>query len=458
MKRVEEKEVKKRKKWPIVIMILLLVGAVCFGAFAYLKFCILPKQVEVKSIESKYKDEKLNIVINLKKVIGFGKVYCAVSEVKTEEYDFKKSKNNKCSYNLDVKDYYIYISNDNGNIKEYRLSDFINKLVSLKSPISELYLAVGESYKIDLDIISLDDQNLDLNYDFSDSTVASINEGVIKGEKDGDTILNIHSGDVSLEIPVHVSDLISSAHIDNTKPYLPCKRYSSDEAKELDQFLLGKVESKGYGTRAGVVEAARFLSMQFPYRLNYFLENGRTTPSSMPAMADGEGRYYRQGLYLSEDKYDALKYIRRGPVMWGCPLVNLNEGDSRPNGLDCSGFVSWTIVNGGVDIGDYGSAGLSDDGSPDLTNRGGDKKWITKDLLTSGEVKAGDLASVPGHVAIIVGIDDNHVYIAEELFYSKGLNVLTFTYDELVATDYFTHIVLMDNVYKNDGIYSAMWN
>lgn len=92
------------------------------------------------------------------------------------------------------------------------------------------------------------------------------------------------------------------------------------------------------------------------------------------------------------------------PAIWGCPIVNLNFGESRPNGLDCSGFISWSILNGGYDIGDYGSAGYQDDGIPDLTIFG-ETVPITKELLTSGKVKAGDLASLVGHVAVVVGID-----------------------------------------------------
>ena len=449
----------KKHKISIFVMILLFLIAICFGIFVYFRFCLLPKQVEIKSIESTYQDNKLQIVINTNKVMNIGHVYCAISEEKTKEYDFKKAKNNKCKYTLDLKDYYIYIGNDNGNVNEYKLSDFINKLIDLKSSVSNLYLAEGESYKIGFDAITLDDEEIDLNYSVKDESVASIsNDGVIKANKDGNTLIKISSSDVSLEIPIYVSNLISTPHIDNTRPFLSCKKFTNEEAKELDEFLIGKVTSKGYGTRAGVVEAARFLSLEFPYRISYFLENGRTTESSMPAKADGEGRYYKQGLYLSEDKYDNLSYIRTGPMMWGCPLYNLNFDQYRSNGLDCSGFVSWAILNGGVDIGDYAAPGAYDDGTPDLTNVGGDMQFITKDLLTSGKVKAGDLATVAGHAAIIIGIDDNHVYIAEELYYSKGLQVLTFTYDELVATNDFTHVVLMDNLYNGDGVYSAMWN
>ena len=52
---------------------------------------------------------------------------------------------------------------------------------------------------------------------------------------------------------------------------------------------------------------------------------------------------------------------------------------------------------------------------------------------------------------MIVGIDENHIYVAEEYYHSKGLTVITFTYDEFVYGDYFTHVVLMDDYYKEDG-------
>lgn len=78
--------------------------------------------------------------------------------------------------------------------------------------------------------------------------------------------------------------------------------------------------------------------------------------------ADGEGRYYHQGLYLTNSKKNSIIASVSGPCIWGCPLYNWEDdleygyvwGVKKPNGLDCSGFVSWILYNGGFDPGDNG--------------------------------------------------------------------------------------------------------
>ena len=49
------------------------------------------------------------------------------------------------------------------------------------------------------------------------------------------------------------------------------------EGYELFDELENKINNTGYKTRAGVVEAARFLTLNLPYKINYFYENGRGT-------------------------------------------------------------------------------------------------------------------------------------------------------------------------------------
>lgn len=83
-------------------------------------------------------------------------------------------------------------------------------------------------------------------------------------------------------------------------------------------------------------------------------------------------------------------------------------------------------------------------------------KRITMDLLNSHTVKAGDLVMLDGHIGIIIGIDDENVYVADTLYYWKGTWVTKFTYRGLVNST-FTHIIDMSELYKEDGNYTAMW-
>ena len=129
----------------------------------------------------------------------------------------------------------------------------------------------------------------------------------------------------------------------------------------------------------------------------------------------------------------------------------------RANGLDCSGFTTWVLYNGGFDIGDFGSHGKRDE--RDL-NSFGDEVKLTYDVSVSDKIKAGDLlgeVSVSeGHSAIVVGVDKNNYYVAESLWISPlGVNINTYKKSSLYK--HFETVNLMDSYYKKDGNYSAMW-
>jgi hypothetical protein len=204
----------------------------------------------------------------------------------------------------------------------------------------------------------------------------------------------------------------------------------------------------------------------FKFLVNYYLrglhfyENGRLENYEPYAYVDGEGRYYHKGLYLSPRKIKDLKASFVGPAMWGCELQNYTDwggvyytGHYYPNGLDCSGFVTWALLNGGFDVGDIG-AGIDPD-HYDLSDVG-ERHTITKDFLASGKVKVGDLIGNNGHAAIIAGWDDQNYYIAEALPNIGGVRITTVARSKLVGSIY-TFIVLMDDVYKKDGNYTEMW-
>lgn len=43
------------------------------------------------------------------------------------------------------------------------------------------------------------------------------------------------------------------------------------------------------------------------------------------------------------------------------------------------------------------------------------------------------------------------------LFYNVGITVLTFNFNSLANTNYFTYIIPMDSIYKNEGFYEDLW-
>ena len=192
-----------------------------------------------------------------------------------------------------------------------------------------------------------------LIFESEDENIARIdNNGMIYGVNKGKTRINISYEEYADSAEVVVSDMLAIVgdEDDENKPELTDGIYSAAENDLLDEILISRVEEAGYKTRAAAVAAARFLALDFPYRLNYFLENGRIE-SHFDLYADGEGRYYHKGLYLSSSRYANIDpdLISAGPAYWGESLEELSLERYSVNGLDCSGFISWALLQAGYD-------------------------------------------------------------------------------------------------------------
>ena len=319
--------------------------------------------------------------------------------------------------------------------------------------VDKIYLAIGEVKELDYEIETSEtlEEDLKLIYISSDNNIFNVKDNKIIGLNVGKNYLKVKCLDKEKVVEVVVTNLINLPKYAQDKDYLNCKTFTEEEAKVLDEILEYDINLAGYETRAGVVAAARFLSLKFPYKINYYFENGRLN-STRRKHIDGEGRYYHKGLYLTENKYETLEEnaSTREPKMWGCDLyANYTKSYSR-NGLNCSGFISWVLLNGGFDIGDLGAGSTEE---LDFTDLG---KKIDIDLnVIKNDIKVGDLVGIDGHIAIIIGIDEEKVYIAES--YIPSLKVREFTYQELVDSYEFKYVMLMDSVYKKDGNLKNMW-
>ena len=337
--------------------------------------------------------------------------------------------------------------------EEQRLAAEQEKLRIENLPISKkIYLAINEPYKLDGQILEGNASFIDIDgnkYLISNSACNSI----------------VYCSDNDTKYEIEVSDLYEAPHIDNYKENIPELVYTQEEAEYLDLVLKQRIENVGYKTRAAVVEAARFLSMMFKYKIPYFCENGRLTGNG----CDGEGRFYHQGLYLSEDKFNVLNPdgIFKGPKVWGGTMNHTCGTSLKPNGLDCSGFVSWVLVQAGFDPGDYG-AGSNYEGDafclPDLSN--GDAGAIWLDEIDPDKIQAGDLIAWEGTIAVVVGVDDENIYTAHQ-YWDNGLEVVTDTKISLKDYPYgedcgdWQYVSLMDNYYltqgNGQGKYTPMW-
>lgn len=342
--------------------------------------------------------------------------------------------------------------------------------------------------------------NTDATYDnkiewtIADNTIISIDESnCIRGLKNGVTTLTgkLKNG-FERSYKIMVTDIIVPPKVNHKKTALPCGKYTKEQADLLDKILASRVQEGGEGTRGGVLAAARFITLEFPYLIKYFNENGRMpyTSSSGNEIAiknavDGEGRYYHKGLYLHESKFDTLYknpttgeiYKKQGPAIWGCPLYDEFVGRTKANGLTCSGFVTWAMYNGGYDVGDIGAGTL---GYEKELYKLGPHHEITREYINGKTYKVGDYIARQGHAAIIVGIDNDAIYVAEELPRisigaggSSGnldLNVYIYgKYDNqtplpghnkkgILVDGNLTFVIEMSDIYPNgDGWTTDMW-
>lgn len=348
----------------------------------------------------------------------------------------------------------MFLKNNN-KIYQYKI-DNLGKIVSFNIKKDTIYLAIDSEFKIEHSLSYVGFINDTVSYTSSNPEIVSVTEnGTIKAIKDGKSTITVSVGEEKREINVTSTSLIVKRpnSFDYDKGYLPCNKYNEEENDLLDEILFDRVKSVGYPTRASVVEAARFLTLELPYRLNYFSENGRLT---YPAKIDGEGRYYHLGLYLDESRFSKIGKKATGPDTWGCNMYNRVSHRTSKNGFDCSGFVSWVLLNGGFDPGDIGAGVTS---VYDLTDTG-KRTVFNKKVVDSGVVKTGDLLSSGGksggHIAIIVGQDEDNYYVAESLW-TGTTGVIVKAYSKSNLWKRYYYVILMDDYYKSDGDYTEHW-
>ena len=70
--------------------------------------------------------------------------------------------------------------------------------------------------------------------------------------------------------------------------------------------------------------------------------------------------------------------------------------------------------------------------------------------MRSGRIKVGDMIGCDGHIALIVGFDDENIYIAEAL--GKGIVIeVRERYREVWECGDYTYAMLMDDIYNEHG-------
>lgn len=145
---------------------------------------------------------------------------------------------------------------------------------------------------------------------------------------------------------------------------------------EYYQSLFDKTISLATSERSKTTMAALFLATSFPH-MNYFWGGGHDK------IVEGLDPTWGQEKEVTSPK-------------------SVTTGTTRPNSLDCSGYVSWALKNGGYDIDQPMSTWELEEI--------GQKVPITS--AASNNVQVGDLAAMNNHVGIIVKVDENEITVS----------------------------------------------
>ena len=181
--------------------------------------------------------------------------------------------------------------------------------------------------------------------------------------------------------------------------------------EEFNSLIASNVEDAGYRTRAGVVSAAvtliAELGNKYSVKIPYFWSGGH---ASVSTGADGN---------------------------WGNGSCRASANGVFYNycGLDCSGFVTWALNNGGFTTSPLAAGSFQ--------NLPGAERVA---LTDSAVLQPGDLLESSGHVVLVVGVEGSQYVCAEA---SGNMTGVLFTRRNFNIANYWG--VKMDGYYGLTG-------
>ncbi len=241
----------------------------------------------------------------------------------------------------------------------------------------------------------------------SDPRIAMVDgRGAISALRVGECVVTIYSPETGVKANAKVTVIrgenshsyYSGSQFSNSKPNIGPKTYSDEDWDRMEKEFFERIEDAGFGTRAACVEAALYLA-SLDYAVPY-----RGTPMNRAANIGiypklgfnrGWGRYCRLGKTVD---YNGKHY---DPSYWAV------------NGMDCCGFVSWVMVNGGVK--DVGFQGGVSPGNYTKTSNAIDFKDC-KGIVQPGDLICGYSNSLGryAHIIFVAGVDDEKLYLIHE--------------------------------------------
>ncbi len=197
----------------------------------------------------------------------------------------------------------------------------------------------------------------------------------------------------------------------NNKPFIKANTYTNNDRVRLNSMLKRVVNEAGYGTRAGVVAAARFLVGALDYKIPY----------------QGGNYYNKIGLNIGQNG------------AWG----------SSGSGLDCYSFVMWARTQNGL--------------LDDALYSG--KKYNTYNEVN--RIRVGDYLLTPcssdcknpyniNHIGIVVGVDNRYIYVAESKTVDINAVVVT-KLDKRNLPKKYSLSLVKHVTYPREGNVTNMW-
>lgn len=331
------------------------------------------REVEVYSLKYSLKTETDNTVVNSLNIIFDASYESNFSSIKLP--NGTTSMSNKITYPVTENGEYKFIINDRyGNSEE--------KIITVNNISSNLKCFGSVSrYGTNLNVIGDNLSNAkSFVWDIDGVKVNgnSVYKNSLKAVNSACVTVNFDNSNTVVNCDI-TSDLSYKFVYDeyNQRPYISCDTYTANDRIKYESILKDSINKAGYGTRAGVVEAARFLVGGLSYKIKYL----------GPKNEDYRlGRYDKIGLNIGYSDG------------WGCKVSGWTQG------MDCTNFVYWAFKQAGLEL-----KGVYDGGN----------SYDVNSVINS--LKVGDLLLTPAsdgirnytHVGIIIGIDDNYIYVAE---------------------------------------------
>jgi hypothetical protein len=239
----------------------------------------------------------------------------------------------------------------------------------------------------------------------SSSTTSSINSSIVDAVEDVAQSFIDHLKEQIEEM----KEQIELEADESVNDYLDPSSMTEEDWKKY-QDKLNEIIKNSATEKEAIANIAKFMAYEFP-KLHYFWGGGHE-------------------LYNEED-FRGLNH------KWGSdePVVfdlsdGWKEGESFPYSLDCSAFVTWVLINAGVDISkyyeDYNPNGNACLNTTSIDGMGEHYPFGSEDILDV--IEPGDIAWQGSHTGIVIDVDKEAgtITVVHVSGSGQGTNVTTF--------------------------------